>query len=42
MFGSNAQRQMVAFIDAILMSTVDVGAAVAPAAVSIQSVSIKS
>ena len=40
MFGSNAQRQMVAFIAAILMSTVAVGAAVAPAAVSSQSVAI--
>ena len=33
MFGSNFQRQIIAVFGAILMSTVAVGAAVAPASV---------
>jgi len=38
MFGSDVQRHLVAAIAALLMSTVAVGAAVAPAAVSPQAV----
>ena len=34
MFGSNFQRQLVAAVAALLMSTVAVGAAVGPASVS--------
>ena len=34
MFGSNVPRQLIAAIGAILMSTIAVGAAVAPAAVA--------
>ena len=34
MFGSNVQRHLVALFGALLMSTVAVGAAVAPAQVS--------
>jgi len=39
MFGSNVQRHLVAAFAALLMSTIAVGAAVAPAAVSAPSVS---
>ena len=34
MFGSNVQRHLVALFGALLMSTVAVGAAVAPASVA--------
>ena len=39
MFGSNVSRQLIAAIGAILMSTVAVGAAVAPASVPSPAVS---
>ena len=39
MFGSNVQRRLVAALAAILMSTVAVGAAVAPASVPSPAVS---
>ena len=38
MFGSNVQRHLLAALAAVLMSTVAVGSAVAPAAVSTQAV----
>jgi hypothetical protein len=40
MFGSNVQRHLVAVVAAILMSSVAVGAAVAPAAVPSHSQSV--
>ena len=40
MFGSNTGRHLIALFGAILMSTVAVGSAVAPAAVQTQAVSV--
>ena len=40
MFGSNVQRHLVALFGALLMSTVAVGAAVAPASVPTQAVTV--
>jgi hypothetical protein len=40
MFGSNTARHLVAAFAALLMSTVAVGSAVAPAATSTQAVSV--
>lgn len=40
MFGSNVQRHLVALFGALLMSTVAVGSAVAPASVPTQAASV--
>jgi hypothetical protein len=40
MFGSNTGRHLIALIGAILMSSVAVGSAVAPAATSTQAVTV--
>ena len=40
MFGSNTGRHLIALFGAILMSTVAVGSAVAPASVSSSTVSV--
>ena len=40
MFGSNVERHLIALIGAILMSTVDVGSAVAPAQTSAPAVTV--
>lgn len=40
MFGSNVQRHLAALFGALLMSTVAVGSAVAPASVATQAVSV--
>lgn len=40
MFGSNVQRHLVAALAAVLMSTVAVGAAVAPASVQSPAVAL--
>ena len=40
MFGSNVQRHLVALFGALLMSTVAVGAAVAPASIETQAAAV--